>query len=95
MICHIVLIKFNPNTPDEEKEAIYSWLKNLKSEIPEIRNRTAGNELRKTHNNYDLAEVGSFENLESLETFRQHPAHQKIRNMIRAVGSWTVIDYEY
>ena len=45
--------------------------------------------------NMELREVGSFENLESLETFRQHPAHQKIRNMIRAVGSWTVIDYEY
>jgi len=95
MICHIVLIKFNPNTPDEKKEVIFSLLKNLKKEIPGIKEWSTGKQLQKTDNNYDLAEVGSFENLESLETFRQHPAHQKVRNMIRAVGSWTVIDYEY
>ncbi|MBI4094999.1 MAG: Dabb family protein [Candidatus Liptonbacteria bacterium] len=79
----------------KKKKKIFYLLENLKKEIPEIREWSIGRQIKETGKDCDLAEVGSFDDPESLERFRKHPAHIKVRDMLTPIGSWTVVDYEY
>ena len=95
MIRHVVLIKFNPGASEENCEAAFRMLRDLKNEIPGIREWSIGKQLRKEHKHFDVAEVATFEDLESLEHFRTHPAHIRVRDYIKTIATWTVVDYEF
>ncbi len=95
MIRHIVLIKFRPDITDDVKASVFAELEQLKNKIPDIREWSVGWQIKKSEKNYDIAEVGTFDDAAALERFRLHPAHIKARDYTGTVGDWTTVDYEY
>ncbi len=98
MITHIVLFKLQ-EFPSGEKEAICLELKlkleALATEIPEVVSMQAGINMLHPEKNYDLMLVSRFRNADDLETYRVHPAHQRVVARIhQVVASRAPIDVE-
>ncbi len=99
MITHIVLFKLQ-EFPSAEKEAICLELKQkleaLKSEIPELVSMQVGINMLHPEKNYDLMLLSLFLNADDLETYRVHPAHQRVVARIHQVAAARApIDVEF
>lgn len=97
MINHIVMIKlkkFSGNEKNTRLNQLKTKLDSLKSIIKVIKYLETGLNISNSTNAYDLVLVTSFENLEDLDIYRQHPAHQEVLDYINIVKSdIKVVDY--
>jgi len=94
MVRHIVLFKFYENTSSGVKDKIFSALQALGPQVSVVRSWSVGWNVGSSASAYDIAEVGDFENLEDVNIFRAHPAHIALREEVRKVANWVVLDYE-
>ena len=89
MIRHVVLFKFRKRGDDDALERTRKEVKNrleaLPGKIEEIRSMEVGVNVVKSDRAYDLALISTFDNLDDLETYRVHPAHQEVVSFIGGV----------
>ena len=86
-IRHIVCWKLNALTPRKKADdaaGIAAGLNALVGVVPEIRALTVGPDVA-GNENWDVALIADFDDLEALERYQQHPEHKKAGAFIRTV----------
>ncbi|HDM75125.1 MAG TPA: Dabb family protein [Deltaproteobacteria bacterium] len=95
MLKHIVLLKFKPETSGEEKEDLERKLKALPSKIPEIKGYEMGFDIIQSQRSYDFGLIATFENLDALKTYQQHPDHVVVLNKVLEICDGIIaVDFE-
>lgn len=99
MIRHIVLFKLKDFENEIRKQEIRLKIKNRIEELPGkidlIRRCEVGEDIRKLDMSYDIVLTMDFDNLNDLNTYTDHPAHQEfIRFNKEFSASKVCIDYE-
>jgi hypothetical protein len=86
MIRHIVMFKLKRMDSEENltgiKNEIKDRLESLPGKVDVIRKMEVGLNIVRSDRAYDLVLDSSFDNLEDLETYREHPAHQEVVSYI-------------
>jgi hypothetical protein len=95
MVRHIILYKFRTSVSEEQRQNAINTLRALGQSIPEVREWSIGEQALPSSKAYDLAQVSGFENLESLERYRNHPNHIRVKSLLSEIADWVVVDYEY
>ena len=78
MLRHVVLIRWKPETSDDQKRAVREGLAALPTAIPEIRSYQFGDDAAIAKGNFEFAIVADFENALDFQTYAAHDAHQKL-----------------
>ncbi len=78
MVRHVVLLTFVDGTSAEEVESIAAALRELPSQIPELRSYVVGRDLGLAEDNADLVVVADTDDVEGYVAYRDHPEHQRI-----------------
>jgi len=95
-IRHIVMFRFKAETPETEREAFLAMLRALPSQISEILEFEAGQDVVRAPRSFDLALVASYADLAALDRYAKHEAHlpvvERSRQICEQVAS---VDYEY
>lgn len=84
MLHHVVCLR----VPDPvQAEELASRLNALKDLIPEIRSYTAGVDVVGTPVSYEVGLHSTFDDVDGLEAYRAHPAHQAVLGLIAEVST--------
>ena len=99
MIHHIVMFKLSESPDMRQKEAhkqeIKERLERLPAEIDVIRSMEVGINVVAQARAFDVVLVSTFDNLDDLETYRIHPAHQEFVKYVGQIREQTAsVDYE-
>lgn len=89
-IRHIVLWKLAAEDADTRAlhaEQIAERLGALPAQIPEIRGLQVGPNVAYPQTNWDVALIADFDDVEALEAYQVHPAHQEAGAFVRSVVS--------
>lgn len=94
MLRHIVFTRFV--NPAEQVPVAREMLENLPALIPQIVSLETGADVMHEARSFDMALVVTFNSLEDLAVYTDHPEHVKVRNYIKshAKGS-AAVDYEF
>lgn len=94
MIKHIVM--FSLKESDKDVEKLERKLFDLKNFIPEIVHIETGRNFSKRKVAYDLVLITEFNSEEDLQTYIDHPEHQKVVEYINEVNEkLAVVDYKF
>lgn len=94
MIKHIVFFKLKDPTA-ENIERTVQVLRDMQGKIPQLRSLEAGSDVIRSERSYDLALIVEVDNLEDLQAYQVHPAHQEVIRFINEVKEHTIsVDYE-
>ncbi len=98
MIRHVVVwtMKESANgaTKAENMRTVKSMLDALPTQIPQIRRMEVGFHCTGPRDAADIALVADFDTPEDLQTYQDHPAHQKVVEFLRKVrDTRLVVDY--
>ena len=92
MITHIVTCKLND--PDDA-ERCKARLDGLVGTVPSLRSMVVGVNVVESPRAHTLALIATFDDLEGLEAYQVHPAHQEVAQHLRAASSAiAVVDFE-
>ena len=95
MLTHIVVWKYKPEAPEEQRREHVERLRGLKSLIPEIRDFAVGGDVLKLPRSYHTGLVATFDDRAGLEAYDRHPEHQAIVQIGRAVSEHVAsVDFE-
>ena len=95
MLRHVVLLKFKKGAPESAIGEIEKGLGKLPDIIPEIMEFQFGRDVLRSERSYDFALVSEFENLEAMQRYQIHPAHQKVVAKIKELcESLVVVDFQ-
>ena len=95
MLRHVVLLKFKKGAPESALGEIEKGLGELPDIIPEIMEFQFGRDVLRSERSYDFALVSEFENLEAMQRYQIHPAHQKVVAKIKELcESLVVVDFQ-
>jgi Stress responsive A/B Barrel Domain. len=99
MIKHIVVWKLKEEAKGKPKSENAVMLKHelesLTPKIKEIRKFEVGINFNTQQDAYDLGLVSEFANKDDLDTYLNHPEHQRVAGIVRRVReSRIVVDYE-
>lgn len=100
MIKHIVFFQLaeqaEGKTKAENAQIIKEGLENLINLVPELKKIEVGINLSEAPtSNYDIALYTEFETMKDLDTYTNHPEHQKVVSYIVKVKTGRVcVDYE-
>lgn len=92
---HVVLTSFRPDVPESTKQDIYNRYQTLAEDCG---GKEAGIIFWRVDHNLDLrknvhlVEIAIFRDNAALQSFRQHPKHQEITNILREIADWQVGD---
>ncbi len=99
MIKHIVFIKLKGVSEEEKAESLTKLkeaIDNLPSIISEIKKFETGINISDSASASDFALSGEFASKEALETYKAHPDHQKVLELISSLkGRTAVVDFEF
>lgn len=97
-IKHVVAWKLASEDPAERAEhaaGVIERLQGLLGLIPEIQELSVGANSLDYPGNWDLVLVSEFADAAALDTYQQHPEHQKVGAYVRSVVSErAAVDYE-
>ena len=95
MIRHIVFFKYKADSSTEDRHAALEALRSLPSNIPVIKSYEVGENILSSARAWDAGLIGTYANLEDLQTYSDHPDHQAAAQKIRAVSDAIAsVDYE-
>lgn len=99
MIKHIVMFKVRETGSVEEKMQLVDQLKNaleaLPRKIEQIQTFEVGVNISESPGAYDLILVSTFQDMDELAVYRDHPEHQKVVELIKKeTDNRVVVDYE-
>ncbi|OGY98976.1 MAG: hypothetical protein A2945_03985 [Candidatus Liptonbacteria bacterium RIFCSPLOWO2_01_FULL_52_25] len=95
---HAVLISFKPDTPEEIRRDIYDRYQTMDADCG---GKDAGVLFWKVDRNLDprknvhLVEIAVFRDMNALQTFRNHPKHKELTNILSKVADWQVGDINH
>ncbi len=96
-IRHIVLWKLAADDADTRAlhaEQIAERLLSLRGVVHEIDHIEVGRNVANPQSNWDVALVSEFADVEALERYQVHPAHQEVAGFIRSlVAERSCVDY--
>jgi hypothetical protein len=99
MIKHIVMIRVKGDNPDEKSknaERMRAAIDGLMGKVPELISMETGLNVNIKPMAYDLVLTSVFNSLEDLESYRVHPEHKKVLELLYELKEETaVVDYEY
>lgn len=99
MINHIVMMKLQTSNESEKTKYLRQLkqaLKKLPSLISQIRYYEIGINVSQSPAAYDLVLVSHFDSLSTLDSYRNHPEHVKVLELIKTlVASTAVVDFEF
>ncbi len=75
---HIVLLTLVPDTTGAQVEELVVHLRTLPAQIPELRSYVVGVDLGLSPGNATIAVVADTDDRAGWETYRDHPAHQRV-----------------
>ena len=95
-VIHTVLLKFIPNTSDEQIDKLTAGIVKLKNTIPGIEMISYGKNFSDRSSGFTHAVILTFRDVAALETFYAHPEHKKLINdlILPIKAALLVIDYE-
>lgn len=76
MFRHVVMMKFTPESSQEQRDWVLAGLGELGASIDEVRSFVFGADAGVAAGNYDLAVVADFDDAEAYLRYAAHPAHQ-------------------
>lgn len=92
MITHIVTFKLNDPA---EAASCKAMLDGLVGRVPSLRSMTVGVNVIESPRAHTLGLIATFDDLEGLEAYQVHPAHQEVVTRLRAASSAiVVVDFE-
>ena len=95
MIRHVAVFRFTPEFDETQRREWMQMVARLPQHIPQIRSMSVGPDVVGGVNSHDVAIVADFDNLEDLQTYSTHPAHQPVLDMSGPVKeSLAVVDFE-
>jgi hypothetical protein len=99
MVIHLVFFRFKEEALNASKTEniarIQSMLEALPGSIPELKSISCGSDFSNTPASYDFGLYTAFDSKADLETYRVHPAHQAVVELIKETTSdRAVVDYE-
>jgi heme-degrading monooxygenase HmoA len=95
MLKHVVMFKFKKETQEIQKVNVGNALRELPSLIAEIRGFEVGNDVLHSERSYDMVLISLFENLDSMQRYQVHPAHQEVVEKLKKVcDSILVVDFK-
>ena len=95
MLKHIVMLKFKNSVSESDIAEVEKGLGGLPAVIPEIMKFEFGRDVLHSDRSYDFALVSKFENLDKVERYKVHPAHQKVLMKLKEIcDSILVVDFE-
>lgn len=96
MIKHIVFLKFKPEVGARQRQEIIEELRALPKQIDVIREYEVGEDVLRSARSWDAAVVGTYDSLEALKTYSDHPAHVAVVQKIRAISEGAAsVDFEF
>lgn len=97
MIEHIVLFKLKAGTDEATRLLFQDELRKLKALIPEIVDLTIGENFSQRSQGFEIGLVVRFRDQEGLDTYQEHPAHQKVvQTIVRPnLADILAIDYHF
>lgn len=99
MIKHLVFIRIKADSEDEKKGNLNSLkeaLEKLPSLISEIKSYEVGLNISESKSASDLCLISEFASIDDLDTYRNHPEHLKVIELISSLkGRTAVVDYEF
>lgn len=97
-IRHVVAWKLTAEDPDTraaQAAEVARRLTGLVGVVPSIRSLSAGPNAAYAHQNVDVAVVIDFDDVQGLDDYQTHPAHQEVAAYIRSVvGDRMAVDFE-
>ena len=90
MLTHIVVWKYKDEVSQETRDEHRSKLSNLKDVIAEIVDLKVGSDALHLARSYDTGLVATFKNLEDLDAYTVHPAHQEVANLGKEIAAHVV-----
>lgn len=90
MLTHAVLFKFKPETTVEQAAQLEAGLKGLPAVISDIREFRVGRDVVRSERSYDLGLVSAFADLDALQRYQVHPAHQEVVALVKALCAGVV-----
>lgn len=75
---HTLMLRFNREATETQKQAFYDGLARLPRVIDVIRRYEFGPDLRLAGENPDMALVADFDSEEDWRAYQEHPAHQVV-----------------
>jgi len=95
MIRHIVFFKFKPDATAEQIRDVIAQLRALPEKIDVIRHYEVGQDVLRLARSWDAALVGTYDSIEALKVYDEHPAHKQVVARIREISeSIASVDFE-
>jgi hypothetical protein len=99
MLHHIVLFKLSEtagsNQREKNRQEVRRRLEELPSRIDVIRSLEVGLNIVQQERAFDVVLISTFDNLEDLEKYRVHPAHQEFVAFVSRIREQAAsVDYE-
>lgn len=94
MLKHLVFFKFNDAVSESDICDLQQSLNALPGVIEEIRAFEVGRDIIRSERSYDLALVSAFADLDALNRYQIHPAHQAVIVKVKQLCANVVaVDY--
>lgn len=94
MVVHIVMFRFKEEGRDENIRRVKSMLEALVEKIEPLRSMEVGVDFLHSERSMDLVLTSVFDDKEGLESYRVHPEHLKVVELIKEVTVESrVVDY--
>ena len=90
MLTHIVCWKYKDEISGARRREHRERLKNLKNIISEIIDLKVGADVLHLARSFDTGIVATFKNLEDLDVYTVHPAHQEVAKLGKEVAAQVV-----
>ena len=95
MLKHVVLMRFKKGASQSAVAEVEKGLRGLPGIIAEIKEFELGRDVLHSERSYDFALVSGFENLDQMQRYQVHPAHQKIVVQLKELcESIVCVDFE-
>jgi len=90
MLTHIVCWKYKPETTPEQRAEHIAKLKNLPNVIPDILSFNVGADVLHLERSFDTGLVATYADLEALDAYTVHLAHQEVANLGKQIAEKVV-----
>ncbi|MET0887582.1 MAG: Dabb family protein [Mycetocola sp.] len=95
MIRHVAVFRFVPEFTADQREYWMSLLRGLPAQIPSLRSMSVGADVLRGEFSHELAIVADFDDLEGLDAYNRHPAHEEVLRISAPVKvSLATVDFE-
>lgn len=90
MLTHIVCWKYKAETTEAQRAEHIAKLKNLPNVIPNILSFSVGADILHLDRSFDTGLVAVYPDIEALDFYTVHPAHQEVANLGKLIAEKVV-----